>query len=64
MIMPDTSIVLKRMLQADSNSIDIQVTVNFVAPFYAASVYRQIQGFYKQLFATLNEQVVIKKKKN
>lgn len=64
MIMPDSSIVLKRMMQADSNSIDLRVTVNFIKPFYAASVYPQFQEFYKQLFVALNEQVVIKKKKN
>lgn len=62
MIMPDTSIVLSRMMQADSNSLDLKLTVDFLKPFYAANMYPYFQEFYKKLFATLNEQVVIKKK--
>lgn len=63
MIMPDTSIVLKRMMQADSNSVDLRITVDFQKPVYAANDYPLFKEFYKKLFATLNEQVVIKKKK-
>ena len=63
MIMPDTSIVLSRMMQTDGTSIDLKVTVDFLKPFYAADMYPYFQEFYKKLFATLNEQVVIKKKK-
>lgn len=63
MIMPDTSIVLQRMMQADSNSIDLKITVDFLRPFYAANAYPEFKEFYKKLFATLNEEVVIKKKK-
>jgi hypothetical protein len=63
MIMPDTSIVMQRMMQADSNSIDLKLTIDFKSPFYAASSYPEFHEFYKKLFATLNEQVVIKKKK-
>jgi len=63
MIMPDTSIVMRRMMQADSNSIDLLITVDFAKPVYAANMYPELREFYKKLFATLNEQVVIKKKK-
>ncbi len=63
MIMPDTSIVLSRMMQTDGKSIDLRLTVDFLRPFYAADMYPYFQEFYKKLFATLNEQVVIKKKK-
>ncbi|MEP7253542.1 MAG: DUF3857 domain-containing protein [Ginsengibacter sp.] len=63
MIMPDTSIVLSRMMQTDGTSIDLKVTVDFLKPFYAADMYPYFQEFYKKLFATLNEQIVIKKKK-
>lgn len=64
MIMPDTSIVLSRMMQTDANSIDLRLTIDFLKPFYAAEMYPYFQEFYKKLFATLNEQVVIKKKKS
>lgn len=63
MIMPDTSIVLQRMMQADSNSVNLRITVNFNRPVYTADTYPMFREFYKKLFATLNEQVVIKKKK-
>lgn len=62
MIMPDTSIVFTRMMQADSNSIDLKVTVDFLRPYYSAEMYPYFKEFYKKLFASLNEQVVIKKK--
>ena len=62
MIMPDTSIVFSRMMQADSNSIDLKVTVDFLRPYYSAEMYPYFKEFYKKLFASLNEQVVIKKK--
>lgn len=63
MIMPDTSIVLQRMMQTDSNSVDLRMTVDFEKPVYAANDYPLFKEFYKKLFATLNEQIVIKKKK-
>ncbi len=62
MIMPDTSIVMTRMMQKDANSIDYRMTVDFKRPFYTAAEYMDFREFYKKMFATLNEQVVIKKK--
>lgn len=63
MIMPDTSITMQRMLQLDSNSVDFKITLQFDRPFYAAGNYAEFHEFYKKMFAMLNEQVVIKKKK-
>jgi Domain of Unknown Function with PDB structure (DUF3857) len=63
MIMPDTSIVLQRMMQADSNSVDLKITVNFQRPVYTVEMYAMFREFYKKLFDVLNEQVVIKKRK-
>ncbi len=62
MIMPDTSIVLTRMMQKDENSIDYKMTVDFLRPYYPVGAYADFKEFYKRMFATLNEQVVIKKK--
>src|SRR5665647_559858 len=62
LIMPDTSIVLKRLIQKADNSIDFRITLDFNKPYYAANTYPLLQEFYKKLFATLNEQIVIKKK--
>ncbi|HSQ43999.1 MAG TPA: DUF3857 domain-containing protein [Ginsengibacter sp.] len=63
MIMPDTSIVFTRMMQADSGSVDLRIRLDFKKPVYVAADYPLFKEFYKKLFATLNEQVVIKKKK-
>ena len=63
MRMPDSSIVLKRLMQADNGSLNIRITLDFLQPYYTADTYPLLQEFYKKLFATLNEQVVIKKKK-
>jgi len=62
LMMPDTSIVLKRLIQKADNSIDFRITLDFTKPYYAANTYPLLQEFYKKLFATLNEQIVIKKK--
>jgi hypothetical protein len=64
MIMPDSSIVLSRLLQADGNSLDFRITLDFLNSSYTAKDYPLFQEFYKKLFSTLNEQIVIKKKSN
>lgn len=63
MIMPDTSIVLKRFIQSGTQSIDFRINLDFLSSFYSANSYPLLQEFYKKLFSTLNEQIVIKKKK-
>ncbi|MGN6532016.1 MAG: DUF3857 domain-containing protein [Ginsengibacter sp.] len=63
MIMPDTSISLQRLIQPGDNSIDFRINLDFSKSFYVASTYPLLQEFYKKLFSTLNEQIVIKKKK-
>jgi hypothetical protein len=63
MIMPDSSIILQRLLQRNENSIDFRINLDFLNPYYSANDYSLLQEFYKKLFTTLNEQIVIKKKK-
>ena len=64
MIMPDTSIALERLLQADGGALNFKITLDFSKSFYAANTYPALHEFYKKLFSTLNEQIVIKKKKS
>jgi hypothetical protein len=64
MIMPDTSIVLQRLIQPGQGSIDFKITLDFKSSYYLASTYPIFHEFYKQLFNKLNEQIVIKKKSN
>lgn len=62
MIMPDTSIVLQRIIQADTVSLQFRITIKFNKTFYTANDYPYFKEFYKKLFETLNEEVVLKKK--
>lgn len=62
MIMPDTSIVLERMMQVDDNLLSYRIMVDIKRPIYVADEYDNFREFYKRLFATLNDPVVIRKK--
>jgi hypothetical protein len=64
MIMPDSSIVLTRLLQSDKTSLDFKISLDFLSSSYAATDYPLFQEFYKKLFSVLNEQIVIRKKTN
>ncbi|HET7117426.1 MAG TPA: DUF3857 domain-containing protein, partial [Hanamia sp.] len=43
MLMPDSSIVLYRLLQTDSSSLDFRITLNFNKSSYSASTYPILQ---------------------
>jgi hypothetical protein len=62
MIMPDTSIIFTRNIQADENLLNVRMTLEFKRTFYPVTDYPEFAAFYKKLFAKLNEQIVIKKK--
>jgi len=64
MIMPDTSIILTRVVSAKDTELSVRFTVEFRLPFYPVDSYPDFQEFYKQLFDLLNEQIIIKKKAN
>ena len=64
MIMPDTSIVITRIAQADAERLSMRIVLEFKKPFYTAQEYIDFKEFYKKLFDMLNEQFVIKKKAN
>ncbi len=62
MITPDTSIILKRIMQLDEDALSFRVTLEFKKPVYYAAQYADFKEFYKTLFDKLNEQIVLKKK--
>lgn len=62
MIMEDTSIVLVRLMQADDNQVNFRISVEFRRPYYLREEYAGFREFYKKLYETLNEPIVIKKK--
>jgi Domain of Unknown Function with PDB structure (DUF3857) len=62
MIMPDTSIIFTRHLQAEDNTLNTRISIQFKKTTYPAQYYPEFQEFYKKMLAKLNEQIVIKKK--
>jgi hypothetical protein len=64
MIMPDTSILLERILQLDEDRLGFRIRVEFKRPRYYVDEYDAFREFYKRLFDALNEPVVIRKKSN
>lgn len=62
MILPDTSIVLTRMIQNEGNIITFRFVLDFRTSGYAAESYPYIKEFFKQLYLILDERIVLKKK--
>ena len=62
MIMPDTSIVFRRLIEVKDNRVSYRITLDFRRPFYEPQEYPEFKDFYKKLFGRLNEQIVYKKK--
>ena len=63
MIMPDTSITISRASQFANGTLLTKIQLEFKKPVFGAEEYPELQEFYKQLYALLNEQFVIRKKK-
>lgn len=62
MITQDTSIILERVMQSGDGQLRYRIAVDFKRPVYFADEYDTFKEFYKRLFATLNEQVILRKK--
>jgi hypothetical protein len=62
MIMPDTSIIFRRLNQVKNSKISFRITLEFRRPVYAADEYPALKDFYKRVFTLLNEQIVFRKK--
>jgi hypothetical protein len=62
MIMPDTSIVFRRLIETKAEKVSYRISLEFKRPFYMIEEYPEFKEFYKKLYAQLNEQVVFKKK--
>ncbi|MBS1733204.1 MAG: DUF3857 domain-containing protein [Bacteroidetes bacterium] len=62
MAMPDHLVDYSRMMATSDNTLNVTININFNSPFYTVNSYADFREFYKKLLASLNEQVVIKKK--
>jgi hypothetical protein len=63
LLMPDQSIIFKRVLTQDdnTNSIVVRSVINHKKTIYFKEDYPDFYAFYKKLYELLNEQVVLKK---
>ena len=50
------------MMEFVDHRVNIRINVEFAQPVYGIDGYPDFHAFYKVLFETLNEQIVIKKK--
>ena len=64
-IMPDTSIVFKRMLDYNEseNRITTRITLDFNKAVYSSEQYPMVYSFYKKLYTLLDEPILLKKNK-
>lgn len=62
MILPDTSIVLTRMMQLEGSILSFRFTIDFKASGYSAESYPYIKEFFRQLYMIMDERIVLKKK--
>ena len=61
MIMPDTSIVLTRVMQKEGNIISFRFTLDVKVEGYTADSYPYVKEFFKKMYAILDERIVLKK---
>jgi hypothetical protein len=62
MITPDTAFALSRIIKFESGLLNSQFKLTINRSFFERNDYQGLQSFYKQMFALLNEQVVLKPK--
>lgn len=62
MIMPDTSIIFRRIVEIKGHTAGYRITLEFKRPAYDAQEYPEFREFYKMLFDKLSEQFVFRKK--
>jgi hypothetical protein len=62
LVLPDKSVSMVRVMEFVDHKVNIRIDVEFIQPVYGIDGYPDFQAFYKMLFETLNEQIVIHKK--
>jgi hypothetical protein len=61
MVMPDKSIIIKRVVAAEDGGITIRYSVDYKKSYYFKEDYPDLHEFYKRMQELLNEQIVLKK---
>jgi hypothetical protein len=61
MIMPDTSISLKRVLSLHDNILSVRIEIKTTRSVFTADEYDYVRDFYKKMAEMMNEPVVLRK---
>jgi hypothetical protein len=61
MVMPDKSIIIKRIVAEEDGTITVRYSVDFKKSIYVKEEYPELHEFYKKMQELLNEQIVLKK---
>jgi len=61
LVMPDKSIVFKRMVDTEDNTVIVHYVINFKSAVFTPDQYTSLHDFYKKMYDMLNEQIVLKK---
>lgn len=61
MIMPDTSIILSRMIILKDNILSVRFSIETKRSVFTADEYDYVRNFYKKMAEIMNEQIVLKK---
>ncbi len=59
MSMPDTSIVMERIMQLDDRQLNYRMSILIKSPVYPVEDYPNLKEFYKKMFAALNEELIV-----
>ena len=61
LVTEDKSLSVSRLVSSSGHTISTRITLDYKRPFYTVEEYADLKEFYKQLYALLDEQFVIKK---
>jgi hypothetical protein len=61
MMIPDKSVVFRRLVAEQDGSIMIRLNIDFKQSLYFKENYPEFHEFYKKMYEMLNEQIVLKK---
>jgi Domain of Unknown Function with PDB structure (DUF3857) len=60
-VMPDTSIIFKRVVAQNEGTILVKYSLNHKKTIYFREDYQDIRGFYKKMYDLLSERLILKK---
>jgi len=60
---PDSSMLFKRIINRHENTIQFKTTFEFSRTVFYPEEYEMVREFFKNMYAIIDEQILLKKKK-